>query len=71
MPSNAFRQHFLVLLEDAYELLNAHSQLRTGRPGRQWALGAINRGVVVGCVSAWESYIEQVLLEALDAIRPA
>jgi hypothetical protein len=50
MPSTAFTQHLLVLLEDADELNDAHVQQRTGRPGRQWGLGAINRAVVVLCV---------------------
>ena len=71
MPSAAFTEHLLLLLEDAEELLSAHRQLRTGRPGRQWGLGALNRAVVVLCVSAWEAYVEEVLVEALNAIRPA
>jgi hypothetical protein len=70
MPSNAFTQHLLVLLEDADELIDAHVQLRTGSPGRQWGLGAINRAVVVLCVSAWEAYIEGVVIESINAIRP-
>ncbi len=71
MPSGAFNQHLVALLKDARELLNAHTQLRTGRAGRQWGLGALNRAVVVMCVSAWEAYVEEVLVEAIDAIRPA
>jgi hypothetical protein len=70
MPSNAFTQHLLVLLEDADELVDVHSQLRTGRPGRQWGLGALNRAVVIMCVSAWEAYVEEVIVEAITAIRP-
>src|SRR5437667_3167935 len=71
MPSNAFTQHLVVLLEDAEELLAVHTQLRTGRPGRQWGLGALNHAVVVMCVSAWEAYIQEVIVEAITAIRPA
>jgi len=71
MPSNAFRQHLLVLLEDADDLLDVHRQRRTGRPGRQWGLGALNRAVVVLCVSAWEAYVEEVIREAITALRPA
>jgi hypothetical protein len=71
MPSNALTQHLHPLLEDADDLLDAHSQLRTGRPGRQWGLGALNRAVVVMCVSAWEAYIEEAIVEAITAIRPA
>jgi hypothetical protein len=70
MASNAFTQHLLVLLQDADELLDVHSQLRTGGPGRQWGLGGLNRAVVVTCVSAWEAYVEEVLVEAVTAIRP-
>jgi hypothetical protein len=71
MPSNAFTQHLLALLEDADELVDVHGQMRTGRPGRQWGLGALNRAVVVMSVSAWEAYIEEVIIEAITAIRPA
>jgi hypothetical protein len=71
MPSNAFTQHLVELLRDAGELLDVHSQMRTGRPGRQWGLGALNRAVVVMCVSAWEAYVEEVLIEAITAFRPA
>lgn len=70
MASNAFTQHLLVLLEEADELLDAHKQLRTGRPGRQWGLGSLNHAVVVICVSAWEAYVEQVIVEAIAAMRP-
>ncbi len=71
MPSNAFTQHLLALLEDADELVDVHGQMRTGLPGRQWGLGALNRAVVVMSVSAWEAYIEEVIIEAITAIRPA
>lgn len=70
MPSNAFTDHLLVLLEDADELIDAHAQLRTGRQGRQWGLAALNRAVVVMCVSAWETFVEEVTLEAVIALRP-
>ena len=71
MASNAYSNHLVVLLKDATELDAAHCQLRTGQVGRQWRLGALNRAVVVMCVSAWESYVEEVLRESLDASRPA
>ncbi len=71
MASNAYTQHLQVLLQDAEDLLNAHARLRTGRAGRQWSLGALNRAVIVLCVSAWEAYVEEVVKEALTAIRPA
>ena len=71
MPSSAYAQHLLVLLQDAEELLSAHRQMRTGRRGRQWGIGSLNRAAVVLCVSAWEAYVEQVVVEAITAIRPA
>jgi hypothetical protein len=59
-----------VLLKDSEELTDAHAQLRTGKRGRQWGLGALNRAVVVSAVSAWEAYLEAVVLEAIAAARP-
>ncbi len=70
MASDAFTQHLLILLQDADEILNVHGQLRTGRQGRQWGLGSLNRAVVVICVSAWEAYVERVIVEAITAMRP-
>ena len=55
MPSHAYTNHLEVLLADAEELDSAHTRLRTGQRGRQWGLGAINRAVVVLCVSSWET----------------
>jgi hypothetical protein len=58
------------LLDDAAELIAAHRRLKTGTPGRQYGLGSINRDIVIACVSAWEAYIEELVREALEAIRP-
>jgi hypothetical protein len=71
MPSNAYSVHLQVLLRDAEELDAAHRELRTGQVGRQWGLGSLNRAVVVMCVSSWEAYVEQVLLECVELLRPA
>jgi hypothetical protein len=70
MPSNAFTHHLLVHLQDADELLDAQRQLLAGRRGGQWGIGSLNRAVVVMCVSAWEGYVEQVVLESVAAICP-
>lgn len=70
MSSNAYSQHLEALLRDAVELGVAHRKLRTGNRGRQRGLGAINRSAVVACVSAWEAYVEEVVKEALDSLRP-
>jgi hypothetical protein len=71
VPSLANSHHLEALLLDASELGDAHTRLRTGSRGRQWGLGAINRAAVVLCVSAWESYVEEVTKEGLEAMRPA
>lgn len=72
MPSKAFMQHFSVLLEDADELLDAQQRLLAGTRRRsRWRKGSLNRAVIVTCVSAWEGYVEQVIIEAIDSIRPA
>ena len=71
MPSSAHTQHLDVLLRDAAELGAAHRKLSTGARGRQRGLGAINRTTVVICVSAWEAYVEEIVKETLDLLRPA
>ena len=70
MPSKANDDYLIPLLNDAAELSTAHSRLRTGQRGRQWGLGALNRAVVVMCVSAWEAYIDELVKEALGSFRP-
>lgn len=71
MPSRAYTDHLIPLLNDATEIDDAHRELRTGEPGRQWRLGALNRAAVVMCLSAWEAYIEVVVIEAIASFRPA
>ncbi|MFY2763929.1 HEPN domain-containing protein [Arenimonas sp. MALMAid1274] len=71
MPSRAHTQYLDVLLRDAVELGSAHKKLSTGARGRQRGLGAINRTTVVICVSAWEAYVEEVVKESLELLRPA
>jgi hypothetical protein len=70
VPSNAYQGHLLPLLEDADELDEAHFNLRTGQRGRQYGLASLNRATVIMCVSAWEAYIEELVREALNALRP-
>jgi hypothetical protein len=71
LPSNAFRVHLEQLLHDAEELDDAHSELSTGAAGRQYGLASINRAIVVMSVSAWESFIEELMRESVIALRPA
>ena len=70
MPSNAFSIHLRQLLLDALELDDAHSQLRTGGPGRQYGLASLNRAAVITSVSAWESYVEELMRESVQSLRP-
>ena len=70
MPSNAFTNHLEQLLLDAEELDDAHTELRTGNPGRQYGLASLNRAIVVMSVSAWESYVEELMRESVLALRP-
>jgi hypothetical protein len=71
MASNAFTGHLLPLLRDADHLYDASSQLPTGIPGRPFRVAALNRAVVVMCASAWEAYIEELVRESLNVLRPA
>lgn len=70
MASSAYNDYLAVLLRDAEELEAGHKRLRTGNVGRQWGLGALNRGVVVLSVSAWEAYVEELVKEAVEKMRP-
>jgi hypothetical protein len=71
LSSNAFSVHLQQLLRDAEELDNAHGHLRTGQAGRQYGLASLNRATVVMSISAWESYVEELLRDCLQALRPA
>jgi hypothetical protein len=70
LPSKAFVEHLEQLLLDADELDDAHTELRTGNPGRQYGLASLNRAIVVMSVSAWESYVEELMRESVLALRP-
>ncbi|HEX3856031.1 MAG TPA: HEPN domain-containing protein [Verrucomicrobiae bacterium] len=71
MPSAAYTNSLDALLNDAEELLQAHGKSKTGKAGRQWGLGGLNRACVVMCVSAWEAYVESLIRESLSKMRPA
>lgn len=70
MPSNAFTGHLFNLLEDAENLDAAYDRLKTGKPGPQSELVALNRAAVVICVSAWEAYVEELVRESVVAMWP-
>jgi hypothetical protein len=70
LPSNAFSAHLERLLLDAEELDDAHTELKTGTPGRQYGLASLNRAIIVMSISAWESYVEELMRESVQALRP-
>ncbi len=41
-----------------------------GTQGRQYGLASLNRATVVMSVSAWESYVEELMREAVQVLRP-
>jgi hypothetical protein len=71
MPSQAYDSRLLGVLRDAEDVLSGHRKLRTRGRGRQWGLGGLNRAVVVLAVSAWEAYIEGLVLESIEVARPS
>src|SRR5262249_16721733 len=58
------------LLADADHLDDAHGQLPPGAPGRQARQAALNRAVIIMCVSAWEAYIEELVRQSIELLRP-
>lgn len=71
MASNAITGHLLPLLDDATHLSEAARQLPVGVVGRPLRVAALNRAIVVTCASAWEAYIEELIRESLNVLRPA
>lgn len=67
MPSSALDQ-FDKMMGHVDQLISIHGQLRGG-PGRRYEQDALHRAGVVFVVAAWESYVEQVLIEAFSAIE--
>lgn len=70
MASRAWTSHLETLLEDSEHLIEASRKLPRGESGRRLRMLAINRAIVVASVSAWEAYIEELIRESLDALRP-
>jgi hypothetical protein len=70
MASTAFTTFLRPLLDDALEIDRAHQSLRTGNAGRQWGLGSLNRAAIVMTLSAWEAYVEELAVEAVDSFMP-
>ena len=70
MTSSALRSTLRPLLKDAHELNEAHLILQQPETQKAWRDGALSRAVVVMCVSAWEAYLEELTLEAVETFRP-
>ncbi len=70
MPSNALTIHLEQVLDAATELNNIHFLLRTNDLDDPNGLAALDLSIVVMTISAWESFIEELLREALQALQP-
>ncbi len=69
MASNAYSGRLVPLLRDAEELNDAYTQLQGVPPLQHFATAALNRAVVVMCISAWEAYIEELVRESLQMLH--
>ena len=66
--SSQAQKTFGDLLEYVNQLIAIHEKLQTGK-GRRHEQDAIHRAGVVMIVAAWESYVEKIVLEALDSLE--
>ncbi len=69
MPSVAWTAYLEQLLLDAVRLDELYAGLRGGGASAA-QLAVLNRSAVVASVSAWESYIEELMRESLRVLRP-
>lgn len=67
MPSAAFTLHFKVAGTDAVALSDTRTFL--SKQASTVIRDALNRAAVVATVAAWQAYIEELLREAVDALR--
>lgn len=70
MPSNAFTTTLDQMLRDAVALIDTYDRLVALVPPPQDELDAVTRAVVVACLSAWEAFVEELVIEAVEALRP-
>ncbi len=71
MPSNALSVTLAQLLRDAEAMDDTHARLVLLAPPPRDELDAITRSVVVACVAAWEAFVEALVVESVDVMRPA
>jgi HEPN superfamily RiboL-PSP-like protein len=69
MPSNAWASHLEGLLADPEDLIRL-CRLVLDEAGGRPKIGSASRATVVLCVSAWEAYIEELVRESLEVLRP-
>jgi len=66
MPSSALGKFEGAMMKDVDRIIATHTTLLTGTPGKK-ALGHLTRAGLLLLCSAWELYIEEVLIEAVKA----
>ncbi len=70
MPSQSLSTHLIALLGDAERLDDSRRHLRETGGATPDRIYALNRAVVVACISAWEAYVEALAREAVARLRP-
>lgn len=66
--SSKAKLQFTELVEYVDQLIAIHGRIQKGK-GRRHEQEALHRAGVVMMVAAWESYVERIVMEALDAIE--
>jgi hypothetical protein len=67
MPSNALAKFEGTMMRDVDRIIETHAAMVGGRRGKQ-GLGHLIRGGVLLLCAAWELYVEEVLLESVEAL---
>ena len=70
MASNSLNGHLLPLLKEGEYLSALVLRVDPGDAEGPLKIAALNRAVVIACVSSWEAYIEELVRESLAAVRP-
>lgn len=69
MPSKAMTTHFFELLNDAQSGI-AMQHLLVAQGADQTLIECLSRSIIVSCVSAWEAYLEELVREAIELLKP-
>jgi hypothetical protein len=70
MPSKAMTTHFFELLGDADNLVVVLDGLAS-QAADQSMIDCLSRSIIVSCVSAWEAYMEELVRESIELLKPA